>query len=723
MNSFELLRNEIQTYIWEQNWPKLRPIQEASIKHFKESDNNLILAAPTASGKTEAAFLPTINAIDSWHTGVKILYISPLIALINDQFKRVSELCEYLNVPVTSWHGEASQSKKKKLIKNPRGIVLITPESIESALIRSTGTSQSIFSDIEYVVVDEVHSFLDSSRVVHLQALLSRINSLSKNSIRHIGLSATLSRGSYDLAKLFFGKNKNTNVLADSSKNKLTITHSHNENIGSTVSSVTIDDIYKKSLNERMLVFPNSRRAVEDIAVRLEKRAKKSNSHVRYFSHHASVDKELRLEAELFAKASKDELFTICCTSTLELGIDIGSVDSICQVGAASSVSSLAQRLGRSGRQKQHSILHVYTDKAWVLLQNIATIELLRERNLETIQIIKKPYSVLFQQILSLLMEHNGLTKPALKEELFKMPCWGTITIEEIDLLIESMIAGELIEISENELITGVESERLIERRDFYAHFNTRTEARVMHGSQHIGDMPISNRIKEGKNVYLAARIWKITKIDSQTKKILVVPANDGKPPQYFGDSIATSHLVRQKMQQVLNEIDELPEYVDDRGTAILKDLYQKLDIGFVDGNAIKIQILSTNNIGDKEISIEQLTTFAGTKINDTLLLLLNKDTVTSTSVDEITCDDESSSFVGNHLSKGIDNLLSNPVTEGQIKEWLMSSKKEIEKIKYDDKYTHFLPNDLIVNAFIQNKLDVYGAQDFLKNNYTDSIT
>ncbi|MFZ1821041.1 MAG: DEAD/DEAH box helicase, partial [Acidimicrobiia bacterium] len=178
------------------------------------------------------------------------------------------------------------------------GIVLITPESIESALIRSTGTSQSIFSDIEYVVVDEVHSFLDSSRGVHLQALLSRINSLSKNSIRHIGLSATLSRGSYDLAKLFFGKNKNTNVLADSSKNKLTITHSHNENIGSTVSSVTIDDIYKKSLNERMLVFPNSRRAVEDIAVRLEKRAKKSNSHVRYFSHHASVDKELRLEAE-----------------------------------------------------------------------------------------------------------------------------------------------------------------------------------------------------------------------------------------------------------------------------------------------------------------------------------------------------------------------------------------------------------------------------------------
>mgnify|MGYP000919602438 CR=1 FL=1 len=142
-----------------------------------------------------------------------------------------------------------------------------------------------------------------------------------------------------------------------------------------------------------------------------------------------------------------------------------------------------------------------------------------------------------------------------------------------------------------------------------------------------------------------------------------------------------------------------------------------------MDGNAIKIQILSTNNIGDKEISIEQLTTFAGTKINDTLLLLLNKDTVTSTSVDEITCDDESSSFVGNHLSKGIDNLLSNPVTEGQIKEWLMSSKKEIEKIKYDDKYTHFLPNDLIVNAFIQNKLDVYGAQDFLKNNYTDSIT
>ena len=197
MSTFDLLRSEIKTYIWEQGWPSLRPIQEASITHYTNSANNLILAAPTASGKTEAAFLPAINSVDNWQSGVRIIYISPLIALINDQFKRVTELCEHLNITVTSWHGEASQAQKKKLMKEPEGILLITPESIEAMLVHRPAQAASLFENVDCIIIDELHSFLDSPRGVHLQSLLQRLRDLNKTQPRHIGLSATLSRESY----------------------------------------------------------------------------------------------------------------------------------------------------------------------------------------------------------------------------------------------------------------------------------------------------------------------------------------------------------------------------------------------------------------------------------------------------------------------------------------------------------------------------------------------
>ena len=191
------------------------------------------------------------------------------------------------------------------------------------------------------------------------------------------------------MAKLFFGNDQKTAVLVDSSQNKLSVSLKYQYSDTPSLPNELVDDIYLKSKSERMLVFPNARGKVEEIAVRLQRRAKKEHCAIRYFSHHASVDKELRLEAEHFAKAAHDELFTICCTSTLELGIDIGAVDSICQVEAASSVSSLAQRLGRSGRLERHSKLHLYATGNWSLLQSIASTELFKKGQLEVISPIK----------------------------------------------------------------------------------------------------------------------------------------------------------------------------------------------------------------------------------------------------------------------------------------------------------------------------------------------
>ncbi|MFZ1301276.1 MAG: DEAD/DEAH box helicase [Candidatus Microsaccharimonas sp.] len=702
MSTFDLLRSEIKTYIWEQGWPSLRPIQEASITHYTNSGNNLILAAPTASGKTEAAFLPAINNVDDWQSGVRIIYISPLIALINDQFKRVTELCEHLNITVTSWHGEASQAQKKKLMKEPEGILLITPESIEAMLVHRPAQAASLFENVDCIIIDELHSFLDSPRGVHLQSLLQRLRDLNKTQPRHIGLSATLSRESYEQAKSFFGLDQETTVLVDSTKNELSISLLHVHNDGKNVPAEIIDDIYKTSQYERMLIFPNARGKVEEIAVRLQRRAKKDQSLVKYFAHHASVDKELRLEAEHFAKAAQDELFTICCTSTLELGIDIGAVDSVCQVDAAPSVASLAQRLGRSGRLKQHSKLHLFTTNGWSLLQTIACTELFREGVLEPINSIKKPYEVLFQQILSILLEKNSLTKRALLNILALNPSWRTIDNEEIIVLINHMTASRLLEEADGELIVGLAAERIIESRSFYAHFENRQEYRVLNDAQHIGDMPRLPTVEVGVNVFLAARIWKITAIDDDTKKMFVAPAKDGKPPIYGGEGGDVSHLVRQTMRQVLLELNGLPDYVSETAKVELIEIYQETGIDSKNPETMKVQKLSNGK--------EVFATFAGSKINRTLSLMLK-----TGSDEKIDLSDHQTTISMTGLSQRLNNLRTNPITIPEMKIWLAENPELLMALSPSGKYSRFLPEELLISAAIENILDVEATNDWLQ--------
>lgn len=702
MSAFDLLRSEIKTYIWEQGWPSLRPIQEASITHYTNSTNNLILAAPTASGKTEAAFLPAINGVDDWQSGVRIIYISPLIALINDQFKRVTELCEHLNITVTSWHGEASQAQKKKLMKEPEGILLITPESIEAMLVHRPAQAASLFENVDCIVIDELHSFLDSARGVHLQSLLQRLRDLNKMKPRHIGLSATLSRESYEQAKSFFGLDQETTVLVDSSKNELSISLLHVHNDGKNVPTEIVDDIYKTSQYERMLIFPNARGKVEEIAVRLQRRAKKDQSLVKYFAHHASVDKDLRLEAEHFAKAAQDELFTICCTSTLELGIDIGAVDSVCQVDAAPSVASLAQRLGRSGRLQQHSKLHLFTTNGWSLLQTIACTELFQEGVLEPINTIKKPYEVLFQQILSTLLEKNSLSERGLLNTLALNPSWRTIDKEEIVFLVNHMLASGLLEEADGELIVGLAAERIIESRGFYAHFENRQEYRVLNDAQHIGDMPRLPTVEVGVNVFLAARIWKITAIDDDTKKIFVSPAKDGKPPIYGGEGGDASHLVRQTMRQVLLELGDLPSYVPETAKAELKEIYQETGIDIENPTTMKVQKLSNG----KEVFV----TFAGSKINRTLSLMLKVG-----SDEKIDLSDHQTTITMIGLSGQLNNLRTTPITIPKMKTWLAENPELLMALSPSGKYSRFLPEELLISAAIENILDVEATNDWLR--------
>ena len=173
--SFELLSAPIRKFIRDKGWEQLRPIQAAAIARIMASDENFILASRTASGKTEAAFLPILSKVDFNRAGVQVLYISPLIALINDQFYRIEELCKNLEISVTKWHGEANRTMKQRLLQQPNGVVLITPESLEAMFVNKPFHIKQLFENLKFVVIDEIHSFIGSDRGTQLKSILSRL--------------------------------------------------------------------------------------------------------------------------------------------------------------------------------------------------------------------------------------------------------------------------------------------------------------------------------------------------------------------------------------------------------------------------------------------------------------------------------------------------------------------------------------------------------------------
>ena len=355
--SFNLLSEPIRKFIYEKGWDELRPIQNAAISRILGSDENYILASRTASGKTEAAFLPILSKVDFNEPGVQVLYISPLIALINDQFYRVEELCKNLDVDVVKWHGEANKTVKDRLLKNPKGIVLITPESLEAMFVNKPFNVKQLFSNLKYVVIDEIHSFIGTDRGIQLKSILSRLQQVNHKSFSIVGLSATI--GDYVEAKKFTGDELKTKVLLDKTAKEINSTFKYFKYKKTDLPQELLEDLYIETKDNKVLIFPNSRGRVEEVAVKLKKISEREKGHPNYFSHHSSVDREVREYVEYFAKNNNRQNFCISCTSTLELGIDIGVVDEVVQIDATHSIASLIQRVGRSGR-KDGEISNLY---------------------------------------------------------------------------------------------------------------------------------------------------------------------------------------------------------------------------------------------------------------------------------------------------------------------------------------------------------------------------
>ncbi|MBI3043996.1 MAG: DEAD/DEAH box helicase [Betaproteobacteria bacterium] len=597
--AFELLDRRIQQWIWSEGWTELRDAQEEAIAEILGAERDVIISAATASGKTEAAFLPILTKLLGREPLGSVVYISPLKALINDQWGRLERLCESLDVPVVPWHGDISEARKRKFLRTPSGILLITPESVESLFVNRGHGISGLLARVQYLVVDELHAFIGTERGKQLQSLLHRMEVAVGKRIPRIALSATLgdmllaadflrsghgqevrvikSSGSGELKLLLKGYIDTAPRLDDQAMDLL-LKQGGEPALEDTVGGGNLaiaNDLFKTLRGSNNLIFPNSRKSVELFTDLLRRKCEQLKVPNEFWPHHGSLSKEIREEAE--AALKKGELpSTAICTTTLELGIDIGAVKSIAQIGSPPSVASLRQRLGRSGRRGEPAILRIYSLEApWEgdlpindrlraqLMETVAMVQLLLAGWYEPPRVSGLHLSTLIQQILSLVAERGGVSAGNAWEILCARGPFPNVSKRQFVELLRGL--GEkqfLMQQSDGLLLHGVVGERVVNHYDFYSAFLSDEEFRVVVGSTTLGTLPISRPLIPDSYLIFAGRRWKIISVDQQKKVVEVTPAGGGRPPSFDGGGGMVHDRVREQMRALYDDTD-MPAFLD----------------------------------------------------------------------------------------------------------------------------------------------------------------
>lgn len=598
-SSFHLLDERIRRFIWSERWESLRDIQEIAAPLIAAGDRDVIIAAATASGKTEAAFFPALTYLLRREPLGLIVYVSPLKALINDQFERLGRLCEQLEIPVWPWHGDISYSAKRRFLAKPMGVLLITPESLEAFLcLRGTALVTS-FGGSAFFIVDEVHAFIGSERGQQLQSLMHRIEQGIGRRVPRIGLSATL--GDMQLAAEFLrprGGRLVAIVRSDSSGQELQVSlkgyeepivvrtdSNDGEEAAQAVTPTRIAaHLFKTLRGSNNLVFPNSRREVERYTYLLNRLCEEEHVPNEFWPHHGNLSKEIRTDTEVALK-QHDRPATAICTNTLELGIDIGAVKSVAQIGPPPSVASLRQRLGRSGRRagepailRGYSIEDALDDRASLntelrldTVHMVAVISLLSEGWCEPPMTKGVHLSTLVQQILAVIAQNGGATIGQLYSLLCGngAPFEGVSKSEFVDLLRHLGHKELLMQDSSGVLLHGRLGERYVNHYSFYAAFSSDEEFRIVAGGRTLGTLPVSQALIVGQRILFAGRTWRVDDVDEQQKTIFVTRASGGVPPLFQGGVGRTHSHVRQRMRDLL-ESSEVPVYLDAMGRQFL---------------------------------------------------------------------------------------------------------------------------------------------------------
>lgn len=705
--AFERLHPSVQRWIGKQGWPSLRPVQEEASLALLDDSRDVLISAPTAGGKTEAAFLPIFSRlVESGPGGVRCVCVSPLKALINDQFRRLGEISREVGVPLHRWHGDVPAGAKKRVLEAPEGILLITPESLEALFVQRGPALRQVFAHVDFLVVDELHAFTGLERGRQLQSLMHRLELTARRRSVRVGLSATL--GDLGRAAEFLRPGGGSDVrvvLGSSSGREVQLQLKGYREATTEAGRIPAhleriaDHLFRNLRGSDNLIFANSRSRVEQLAHLLRERSEKERVPNEFLPHHGSLSRELRTEAEDLLRNERRP-GNVVCTTTLEMGIDVGNVDSVAQVGCPPSVASLNQRLGRSGRRGgQPAVLRLYIEEEGDLelcgtrdrlrpdvAQTTAMLQLMLRRWCEPPVEEALQLSTLIQQILSLIAQHGSVTALDAWQALCKSGPFRRVSAAMFEELLRTLGEGEyLSQTHQGELVVGAAGERELNHYSFFSAFPTTEEFRIVLEGRTLGSMPIAEPLQPRSPLLFAGRAFHVTRVDDRRRVVEVQPAAFGRVPRFLGSVGSVHDTVREETFRVYRS-DDVPAFLDAEAAALLAEGRRTFhELGLAQRFIVPrdMHTLLFPWVGDRVLAALQLLLVRAGHATSQQGLLLRvqvpaeevEETLADLEVEAKVAADELAALAGNRLAGKYDALLS----EGLLRSEYAARRLDVE--------------------------------------------
>ena len=704
---FEKLPWFIKEYIHNCRWSGFREIQNQTFDALYSTDDHILISAGTSSGKTEAAMFPVIGSLYSNPPdSVGALYVGPLKALINDQFERMGPVLGESELKVTGWHGDISKASKDRLIDRPQGILQITPESLQNILSYNPEEVERLFRDLRFIVIDEVHVFMDSDRGLQLLCCLQRLEVLAHCEPRRIGLSATIANREAAAEWLKADTGRHVSIVYDRAGNGRSIRIRYNAFPLPDPETESVDrkraitsyylDLFRETHGYNCIVFTNSRHSAEMTAKSLRIVSERKGCPDEVTIHHGSISKEYRKNAEDRLKDPSVKNTTVA-TVTLELGIDVGDLDKIVQIDAPYTCSGLVQRMGRSGRRGngQNLVLMCNEDAEewWAtldgvsmsLVKAVAMSELvLNEDWTEPAEQNTMPFGLLYHQTMEYLRSGIGCKFSTLVSDVLSMYPFRNISKDQYRLMVKHLVnLGHLEIMADQTILIGERAEKVVFNRDFCSVFTAKKEVLVKCDGKTVGS--IQNMPQEDDLIQLAGRVWRVLKA-SKEKSAVEVEECDGDAANPWRSGTPPTHTrIMKKMLEVLESDDEYP-YLD--GPA-----KQRLEESRANARANGMTVMFSERKGGY-----RMYPWLGTKQFDTLRRVLQK----------VVGTDSIRAYQPYYID------IRTKLSEDQIVErvYRYLEDRDLAALVYDDdlikfgKYDRYVPESLLVREYIADRLD-----------------
>ena len=604
-------------------FPGLRPVQAETIGPVLDG-RDVIVLAPTAGGKTEAAMFPVLSRVVGERLqAVAVLWICPLRALLNNVENRLIRMAEAVGLRVGKWHGDVASGVKKGIIDDPPEILMITPESLEVLLISPSDHGRTLLGHIRIAVVDEVHAFAGDPRGAHLLSLLSRLEARGALAGRQEfagrqagegelvgreagdgqlvgreagegelvgrqagdGQIAGRQAGDGQIAGRPAGEGQIQRLglsatVGNPAELAVWLAGGHRTREPAVVAPggerkapvfrfrvaqgtrAAAQRIRDLGAGQKRLVFVESRSRAEELARVLHE------CDVTAHVHHSSVGRGAREEAEIAFENTRDA--TLVATSSLELGIDIGDLDHIFQLDAPATVASLAQRIGRTGRRADtFPQLTFIAEAPEDLLLGMALASLHLERWVEDLKPSRRAWLVGIHQVFARLLERGGATRGTLIEGLGRVPSFAGIAVSEWACVLDHLESEGWIDLIDRALVLGRRAEKTFGARNFYrlyAVFDAPESVVVRVGNEEIGTLQrwFAMQLVGTQRLFrLAGRSWEALEVDLAHGVVRAQPAGRGQVPTWSGRPGSFSRTVCERILAIL-QATGVPEGADD---------------------------------------------------------------------------------------------------------------------------------------------------------------